>query len=109
MRRLQGDLRAIFQYQKGGCKKEGDRLFSRVCCDRTRGNGFKPKEVRIRLDIRKIFFMIRVSEALAQVAQRGGGCPIPGDIQGQAGQGSEQPDPAVGVPVQCRAVGPDGL
>ena len=24
-------------------------------------------------------------EALAQVAQRGGGCPVPGDIQGQAG------------------------
>ena len=28
-------------------------------------------------------------EALAQVAQRGGGCPIPGDTQGQAGWGSE--------------------
>ena len=24
-----------------------------------------------------------------QVAQRGGGCPIPGEIQDQAGQGSE--------------------
>jgi len=22
-----------FQYLKGGCKKEGDRLFSRVCCE----------------------------------------------------------------------------
>ena len=28
-------------------------------------------------------------EALTQVAQRGGGCSVPGDIQGQAGQGSE--------------------
>ena len=28
-------------------------------------------------------------EAVAQVAQRGGGCPIPGDTQGQAGWGSE--------------------
>jgi len=28
-------------------------------------------------------------EAVAQVAQTGGGCPIPGDIQGQAGWGSE--------------------
>nr|XP_021140793.1 small G protein signaling modulator 1 isoform X4 [Columba livia] len=26
------------------------------------------------------------------VAQRGGGCPIPGDIPGQAGRGSEQPE-----------------
>ena len=28
-------------------------------------------------------------DALAQVAQRGGGCPIPGDIQGQVEWGSE--------------------
>ena len=46
---------------------------------------------------------------LAQVAQRGGGCPVPGDAQGQAGRGSEHLDPAVGVPVHCRGVGPDGL
>ena len=44
-------------------------------------------------------------EALAQVAQRGGGCSVPGDTQGQHRQDSEQPDPAVGVLVQCRAVG----
>jgi len=29
-RRLQGDLKVAFQYLKGR-KKEGDRLFSRVC------------------------------------------------------------------------------
>ena len=29
------------------------------------------------------------SEALAQVAWRGSGCPIPGDTQGQDGWGSE--------------------
>lgn len=39
--------------------------------------------------------MIRVSEALAQIAQKGGGCPIPDDVQGQDVRGSEQPDPAV--------------
>ena len=36
-------------------------------------------------------------EALAQVAHKGDECPIPGDTQGQAGWGSEQPDVAVGV------------
>ena len=34
-RRLQGDLIETFQYLKGGYNKEGDRLFSRVYCDRT--------------------------------------------------------------------------
>ena len=33
---------------------------------------------------------------------------IPGDGQGQAGQGSEQPDGDVGVPVPCRGVRLDG-
>jgi len=39
------------------------------------------------LDIKKIyyFFYNTDGEALAQVAQSGGGCPIPGDTQGQAG------------------------
>ena len=59
-RRLWGDLRVTFQYLKVGCKKEGDRFFSRVCCDRTRGNSFKINQGRFRLDIRKIFFMMRV-------------------------------------------------
>ncbi|GAB0182115.1 hypothetical protein GRJ2_000676800 [Grus japonensis] len=58
--RLQGDLIAAFQYLKGSYRKDGDRLFSRACCNRTRGNGFKPKEGRFRLDIKKKFFMMRV-------------------------------------------------
>ena len=49
-----------FQYLKGSYRKEGDRLFSRVCGDRTRGNGFKLKEGRFRLDIRKKSFTVRV-------------------------------------------------
>jgi len=55
------------------------------------------------------FFYNQGGEALAQVAHGGGGCPIPGDTQGQAGWGSQQPDVAVGVSVHCRGVGPDGL
>lgn len=33
---------------------------------------------------------------------RGGGCLVPGDMQGQTGQGFEQPDGDLGVPVHCR-------
>ena len=73
-----------FQYLNGGYKKERNRLFSRVC-DRTQGNGFKVKGGRFRLDIQKNCFHNKGDETLEQVAQRGGGCPILGDIQGQAG------------------------
>mgnify|MGYP001852830711 FL=1 len=50
-RRLWRDQRVVFQYLKGGSKKEGDRLFSKVCGDRTRGKGFNLKKERFRLII----------------------------------------------------------
>jgi len=40
-RRLQGDLFVAFQYLKRAYMKDGDRFFSRACCDRTRGDGFE--------------------------------------------------------------------
>ena len=59
-RKLQGDLIAACQCPKGIYRKEGDRLFSRVCGDRARGNGLKLKEGRFSLDIRKMSFIVRL-------------------------------------------------
>ena len=62
-----------------------------------RVNCFKIKEGRFILDIRKKFFFFS-SPIMAMMhwhrlhsPQRGGGCPVSGNIQGQAGQGSEHP------------------
>ncbi|GAB0188587.1 hypothetical protein GRJ2_001324000 [Grus japonensis] len=59
-RRLWEDLKAAFQYLKGAYGKAGEGLFIRECSDRTRGDGFKLKEGRFRLDVRKKFFTVRV-------------------------------------------------
>jgi len=40
--------------------EHGDKLFSRDCCGGIRGNSIKLKEGRLRLDIRKTFFTMRV-------------------------------------------------
>jgi len=55
------------------------------------------------LDIGKKFF--EGGEALAQVAQRSCGCPLPGNVQGQVGWGFEQPGLVEGVPAHGRGVG----
>jgi len=60
-RRLRGDLVTAFQYLKEVYEKDGDKLVRSACCNRTRGNCFKLKEGRFRLDIRKKFFTRRVT------------------------------------------------
>jgi len=54
-----------------------------------------------RLGVRKKFFTMN-GESPAQVSQKGGRCPIPGNVQGQAGWGSEQRDLGGDVPAHCR-------
>ena len=104
-RRLHGDLIVAFQNLKGAYKQEGGWLFTRVDSDRTKGNGFKLRQGRFRLDIRRTFFtQSKGGDALEQVAQGGCGCPIPGGIQGQAGCGSGQPGLVVGDPAHSRGI-----
>ena len=81
-RGLWGDLIATFPYFKGAYKQEGERLFTRVHSDRTRGNVFKLRQGTFGLDIRRKFFHTEGGDALEQVAQGGCGCPVTGGIQG---------------------------
>ncbi|KAJ7426538.1 hypothetical protein WISP_14842 [Willisornis vidua] len=59
-RRFWSDLVAAFQYSKGGYKKDVEKLFTRTCSKRTKGNGFQLEEGRFRLDVRKKIFPMRV-------------------------------------------------
>ena len=66
-RRLWGDLIAAFQYLKRGYKQEVSQHFTRTFykdSDRTRGNGFKLKEGRLRFDVRGKFFITESDEVL---------------------------------------------
>ena len=54
-------------------------------------------------------FYCESGETLEEIAQRGSGGPIPGNIQGQVGRGSEQPDLVDDVHVPYRGIGLDDL
>ena len=69
-RRLRGDLIAAFQYLKGAYKQEGSQLFERVDNSRTRGNGLKLKEGRLRLDVRWKLLTERVGRCCNSCPER---------------------------------------
>lgn len=84
-------------------KLERDFLQGHVVTGQRR-NGFKLKEGRFRLNIRKKFFTVRMVRHWYRVPQRSCGCPILGSVQRQVGWGSEQPGLLEGIPAHGRGV-----
>jgi len=61
-RRLRKDLRNAYKYLKGGCQKDGAKVFSVVSSNRTRINRHKLRHRKFHLNMRKNFFPLRVTE-----------------------------------------------
>lgn len=59
-RSLCEDLWATSQYLKGTHREDREGLFVKSCSDRTKGNGYKPKEGKFRWDIQKKCVTVRV-------------------------------------------------
>jgi len=55
-------VRAPYKYLKGACQENGAKLFSVVPSNRTRGNRHKLKHRKFQLNMRKNFFLLRVTE-----------------------------------------------
>jgi len=53
----------------------------------TRGDGFRRGEIQTGYKEETVY--AEGGETLAEVAQKGGRCPITGNVPGQVGQGSE--------------------
>lgn len=103
------DLTAAIQYLKGAYKQQEDQLSTPLDSNRTSGSGLIPKEGRFQLDGRKTFVNLEGADVLEQTDQRGCGCPIPGETQGQVGWETGRPDLEVGNAAHGRGLEQDDL
>lgn len=80
--KLWANIIVAFPYVKGTYKIEREGLFTRACSDRKGNNRPKLKEGRVRLNIRKKIFTMRLDTG---TDQRICVCPILGSFQGHVG------------------------
>ena len=80
-----------FQYLKGAYKQERECLFTSVDSDRTRGNSFKQRQGRFRLDIRRKVFTHRVVTHWNRLPKEVVDAPSLEAFKAKAGCGCGQP------------------